>query len=266
MPDIFEFHTPGEEPLGLVGPWQPGPAAPLSFGVGSELPPDIPVWRINLPEDEAEAEAALSGAEAQLAATEAELEQVPGRLDQLSHAFISQSGGISFDVSSSSVEPGSAEAAALSLLAEARAIEQGKPVSYGLGELGSQAWEQARAQFETFAGQLQREVLNLAWVETAIGSQLVARTIVGWSGDNNTAWSEDTSPQQQEQHRRDLDLAIMTRLQRVRLFVKVTGGAARLSVLFASGAGTLLALPVAWKYVQEVLQEVKNYQKLVHGG
>ena len=108
MPDIFEFHTPGEEPLGLVGPWQPAGAAPLSFGVGSDLPPDIPVWRINLPGDEAEAEAALAGAEAQLAATETELEQVPRRLEELSQTLISQPAGVSFDISSSGVEPGSA--------------------------------------------------------------------------------------------------------------------------------------------------------------
>jgi hypothetical protein len=263
MPGIFELQTPGGEPLGLTGPWQPAPAPALSFDAGAEPPPGIPVWRINLPEDEAEAEHALAGAEAQVALTEAELEKVPARLEQLSMALAEtpQTTLPSFAAGL----PGP-EASMLALLAEARGVEQGRPVSYGMEGLGSAAWEKAQAQFQSFMGQIQREILNLAWVETNIGSQLVARTVVGWSGDNNTAWLEGATPDQREKHRRALDIAIKSRLQRLRIFTKVAGGAAKLSVLFATPAGTLLALPVAWGYVQEILQEIKNHQELTQGG
>jgi hypothetical protein len=266
MPGIFELHLPDEEPLGLVGPWEAAPPAPLSFDVGSEPPaPDVPVWRVNLPEDETEAELALSQAEAQLLASESSLDQVPARLEALTSAA-PRGGGVSFDISSFSVEDGSPEASALDLLAQAQAIEQGRPVSYGLEGLASEAWEHARDQFEAFLGQIQREVLNLAWVETSSGTLLLARTVVGWSGDSNTLWSAETTPGQRQLHRRALTAAVKSRLLRIRIFSTVTGGAAKLALLFTTPAGAVLALPAAWKFVNEILKEIKAYQTLSQGG
>jgi hypothetical protein len=259
---IFAVSMPGEQPVGLVGPWQPGPELPVSFGLEAEQ--EAPVWRVNLPEQPGAAQQALQEASAQLAASAASLDRVPVRLERLASAGL-QSGGLSFDTASG-LEPGSPEASAAQLLAEALALEQGKDVSFGGVEApASQAWEQARASFERFLSQLQREVLHLAWVETFIASQLLARSATGWSGDSQTIWREGADPEQMQLHRRSLELAIRSRLLRIRIFSTVSSGAAKLAVLFTTPAGALLALPAAWKFVDEILGQIKTYQTISQG-
>lgn len=264
MPGIFEVQIPEGEALGLAGPWEAAPSGAVAFSLGADDSPEAPVWRVNLPEDEWEARRALDEAEAQLLASESALERVPVRVDALIFP-VSPGSEVSFAVTSFRAEEGSPEAWTLDLLAQAQAIEQGLPVSFGLGEMGSQAWEAARDQFEKFLGQLQREVLNLAWVETTAGGQVLARTAIGWSGDSDTAWAAESTPEQRQMHRRALSMAVRSRLLRIRIFSTVTGGAAKLSVLFTTPAGVLLALPAAWKLVIEILQQIKNYQKLSQG-
>jgi hypothetical protein len=266
MPGVFEFSVPGEEPVGLAGPWQAAAAAPVSFEAGAApAPEDVPVWRANLPEDEAEARSALLEAETQLAAAEAALRGVPARLEAVTSS-VPRGDGVSFDVSSFSVEPGTPEAELFAVLEHVQDVEQGNPVSYGIGDFASQAWEEARGQFEKFLGQIQREVLNLAWVETNAGTRPLARTSVGWSGDNQTVWLEGLSAQERSLHSRSLDLAVRSRLLRIRMFSTVTGGAAKLSILLVTPAGAVMALPAAWKYVTEILKQVKTYQTLTRGG
>jgi hypothetical protein len=67
-------------------------------------------------------------------------------------------------------------------------------------------------------------------------------------------------------HLQALRLAVRSRLLRLQLFATVTGGAARLSLLLASPAGAWLALPAAWKYVTEILNQIQTYQTLTQGG
>src|SRR5512143_4327783 len=182
MPGVFELSLPGEEPLGLVGPWQAASAAPVSFDAGGvPAPADAPVWRVSLPADEQEANRALSEAEEQLAAAEAALGQVPRRLDAVVSAQ-SGAGGVSFDTTSFGVDPGSPEADLLGLLAHVQAVEQGQAVSFGIGDIAGAAWEQVRAQFETFLAQIQREDQNFAGVEKKEALRLLPRTSVGWRG------------------------------------------------------------------------------------
>ncbi|MGE5249611.1 MAG: hypothetical protein ACM3QS_05300 [Bacteroidota bacterium] len=265
MPGVFEVSLPGEEPLGLAGPWQPVPPAAVSFDAGgAAAPPDVPVWRVNLPADPQEASQALSEAEAQLAAAESALRQVPARLEAVTSA--GRAGGVSFDAGAAGAEPGSPEADLLELLGHVQAVERGESVSFGIGDIAGQAWEQARDQFGAFVAQIQREVLNLAWVETSAAMRLLARTSVDWSGDNNTVWLDGVDAQERELHGRALQVAIRTRLLRIRMFSTVTGGAAKLSLLLATPAGAVMALPVAWKYVAQILDQVKTYQTIARGG
>lgn len=266
MPGVFELTLPDGEAVGLVGPWQAAPPAPVSFeaGAGSHAP-EIPVWSVNLPVDAEEAEAALAEAEAHVFAAEAALDQVPERLETLTSAR-PDTGVVSFDVASFSVQPDTPEAEMLSLLEHARALEAGGGVSYGIGDFASQAWEKARDQFKVFVEQIQREVLNLAWVETKVEAQILARTTVGWGGDSNTIWEPELDAAQMDLHRRAVDVAVKSRLLRIRMFSTVTGGAAKLSLLLTTPAGVVLALPAAWKYVNEILNQIKTYRTLTQGG
>lgn len=264
MPATFELTLPNDEPVGLIGPWQAGAPASVSFAAGeSSAPPDAPVWKVSLPADPLEADQALAEAEAQIAAAESALDEVPARLDAIA---TSQPRGVSFDAASFGVEAESAEADLLSLLDHARSIEQGRTVSFGAFDFASEAWEQARVQFEAFLGQLQREVLHFAWVETNVEGQILARTTVGWSGDSDTLWLEGADAVQLAIHRRALQVAVKSRALRLRMFSTVTSGAAKLSLLLTTPAGAVLALPAAWKYVTDILAQIKSYQTLIQGG
>jgi hypothetical protein len=266
MPGLFEFSLPGEQPIGLAGPWQPAPPAPVSFAAGATpAQDDHPTWRVNLPGDEQEAQRALLEAELQVAAAEAALDQVPARLEAVSSAQ-ARGPGVSFDAASFSVEPGSPEADMLVLLGHVQAVEEGQAVSFGVGDVAARAWEEARTQFDAFVQQLQREVLNFAWVETNVQARILARTSVGWSGDNNTIWLQQLDQAERDMHRRALQVAVKSRALRIRMFATVTGGAAKLSFLLATPAGAVMALPAAWRYVTEILEQVKTYQTLSQGG
>lgn len=266
MPSIFELSLPNDEPLGLVGPWQAGASTPVSFAAGeSSARIDAPVWKVSLPSDADEAEQALSEAEAQVAAAEAALNEVPVRFEAIASAQ-PRGEAVSFEAATFAVEAGSPEAELLDLLGHVRLMEQGRTVSFGVADYASAAWEQAKVQFEAFVAQLQREVFNFAWVETNIEGQLLARTTVGWSGDSHTVWLERASAEQRSAHQRALQVAVKSRALRLRMFVTVTGGAAKLSLLLTTPAGAVLALPAAWKYVTEILGQIKSYQTLTQGG
>jgi hypothetical protein len=264
MPAIFELTLPDEEPVGLIGPWK-AEAAPVSFSVGEEAGSDAPTWKVSLPSDQIEADQALSEAEARIAQAEAALEKIPARLDEIT-ASGPRGTGVSFAVASYGFEEQSPEAEMFGLLEQARQLEQGPAVAaYALGDVTFAAWEQARVQFETFVGQLQREVMHFAWVETNVEGRLLARTTVGWSGDSETVWLEGLGAGQVVLHQRSLQVTVKTRALRMRMFSTVTGGAAKLSVLLTTPAGALLALPAAWKYVTEILELLKTQRNLTQG-
>lgn len=266
MTALFEYSLPAEEPLGLVGPWQASATPAISFAAGeAPSPPNVPLWRANLPADEHLARQALAAAQAHLSRSEAALEGVPASLEELISSAATAPGVLSFGLAAGETE-NAPQATLLNLLDQARALEQGRAVSFGVGEIASAAWEQARAQFEAFVQQIQREVLNLAWVETRVADVLQARTILGWSGDAETVWQAEAEAAPLDLHVQSLRLAVRSRLLRFRLFVTVTGGAARLSLLLASPAGAWLALPAAWKYVNEILNQIQTYQTLTQGG
>lgn len=255
MSAAFEFTLPGEEPIGLVGPWEVG-RAPVAFALG-EAEPAAPAWQVSLPADPLAADLALAQAEAQVDAASAALESVPARLEALS---ATRGSGLAFEAAAGP------EAEMFALLDQARQLEQGRGLeSYAVGSADFAAWQQARSQFEAFTGQLQREVLHFAWVETRAAGRLLARTTVGWGGDSDTVWLADLDVDESALHRRALRVAVQTRALRMRMFSTVTGGAAKLSLLLTTPAGALLALPAAWKYVTEILALIKTHQTLTQG-
>ena len=90
----------------------------------------------------------------------------------------------------------------------------------------------------------------------------MGETIVGWTGDTRTVWGAGAAPARLAWHTRSMALALASRAMLLRTFFLVTQDAAKLSVLLAVPGGAVLALPVAWKFVYQVLAEVGEYQKL----
>jgi hypothetical protein len=92
-------------------------------------------------------------------------------------------------------------------------------------------------------------------VETRAEGRLLARTIVGWGGDAGTAWAVPFDPAAATLHGRTLALALAARATLLRRLALAARGAATLGALLAPG-GALLALPAAWRFIGEVVDEV----------
>ncbi len=269
------FETSSDDPLGL---WTPSASAAasapeaVSFSVGgdeSDAPqPANPVFRVNLPADGASAAEALDASEEHFARVNAALDGIPAKLDDLVTRTQEQqqksASGVSFDVLAFEQQETGPEGDLLGLLGDAETDEKiaSGEVSFGIGEPVSDALLQAKAGFESFIEQFNREVLHYAWVETNVAGSLVARTVVDWSGDAQTVWVEGVDESQVALHSRTLKIATQTRNMRLRLFTTVAGGAAKVATLMATPGGAILALPAVYQFVLQVVAQTKQLQSI----
>ncbi len=245
----------------LAGWDMPRAAAPsaLSFGV-EEAAEEIPVWRTSLPADPAEAEAQLDQAEQQLRAVQAALETVPERVDALAaRAAQGAAGVVSFGVETL---PG-ADTELLDLLASAGAETGG--VSFGVAGISVGNWQQAQEFFTTSLQRLSGAITRLALVETSVGGQAVGRTVINWSGDLDTAWLPPVLQERQSQHERSLRTALAARNLLLNMLIVTLQSAGKISAALAVPGGVVMALPAVWKYVNRIINEVEQFQKL-NGG
>lgn len=254
LPGVFEL-------------WSIGPerdTADLSYGLDAVEPEGAPVWRLALPVDRDEAADRLAGLEAFLSSSEEALESIPGRLDRLVETSQSTGGGgISFDQESMPGLP----APEADLLASLQVLSQpfggvsfdvvGEGLELRLGKL-----MEAYQGFEAGMERLLRQITHFAWVETEVGEKLIARTIVSWNGDANTAWWSGLGVDLYQSHRRSLGQALSSRNLVLHALVITAQSAAKLGVLLAAPGGGLLVLPFAWKFVSQVLAEVEKIQEL----
>jgi hypothetical protein len=244
--------------------WQVAPSYPsveVAFDLGASPDEEASVWQIDLPADPEAAGAQLARSAAQVTATQAALEDIPARID----AMVSQrqalgSDPVAFDMAGAATlaEPES------ELLRWLDSVDPGQPVSFGMESVTSSEVKGAGAQFLQGADQLLRLLVHFAWVETQVEGDLLARTVVDWTGDSITTWGEELSPEQFALHKRSLKVALASRTTLLRIFIIVTQSAAKISVLIATPGAALLAIPAAWKFVNKVLAEVKNYQEITN--
>lgn len=262
------FETTVDDALGL---WMTAPQAQtVSFGVGDDSgSPSEQLYRVNLPAGAVDAERVFGSTEAAFARIETALTEVPDRLDGLVQRtrenLQKQSSALSFDVLAESQETGP-DALLLAQLADvergASGLAADGQVSFGLGGTISDAWGASKKQFGALITQIDRDLLHFAWVETTIGSQLIARTSVEWSGDAKTVWNDGSKVAQLVLHERNLRFVTQTRGLRFRLFVTVTSGAAKVAGLLATPGGALLALPAVYVYVTKILAQARELQSI----
>jgi hypothetical protein len=254
------------DPLpGVLGNWDIPPlpvSQVVSFGAPAPDVEQAPTWRINLPADPAQAIQQLDYVEIQLQASQEALGSVPDRIEQLVNRSQAEARG---EVSFAAEPLPPAETELLRLLGAAgqTAVRGEQPeVSFGLGQdLGAEL-RKATEGFQQFTQKISHLIAHFAWVETQVTGHLLARTVVGWTGDMDTLWEEYLRPEQIDLHRRSLDLAITSRAAVLRTFIVTTQGAAKLSVLLATPGGAILALPAAWKYVNQILAELEKIRDL----
>jgi hypothetical protein len=265
---IFES-TGSNDPLGL---WDTAPQT-VSFGIGDDVPAqtEAPVYRVNLPAEAETAQTALAENLSRLARMNVALAAIPAQLDGLVQKTLKTASGVSFAVTDLEPVPGP-EGELLALLADtdaaARSGTSTEGVSFGLEAVasvplaGTGAFGQAKAKFDALLEQVNHEVLHFAWVETKVAGQIIARTEVDWSGDANTVWAADISAEQMTLHQRALDMVAQTRNLKLRLFVTVSGGAAKVAVLLATPGGAVLALPAVYQYVLKILEQARQLQSI----
>lgn len=263
-----------EDPLGL---WTAVPESAVNFGIEDESaapPADTPIYRVQLPEDTAAAEAAFREREARMQQSAQALESIPGRLDDLvtrtqARQKLAESQALHFGIDELGGGEDAAEAELLNLLADVDASATSTPavgaqVEFGIvDEVINPAIEQAQAQFNTLLEQVNREVLHFAWVETATRVQTLARTSVDWSGDAETVWIDGIGLDQIVLHNRTLRFATHSRALKMRMVMTIAGGAAKVAALMANPAvGALALLPVVYPYVSRMLTQARELNAL----
>jgi hypothetical protein len=248
----------------LFGVWEAAPGPPegeVSFAApGAEMPADEPpVWSVDLSPDLTHAAAELDTGLARLEASSGALAAAQSRLNALVARTQAQEAGVSFGVAAAEPDLPGPERELLRDLAQIKGGDEA--VSFGL--LSSRAdLEAAEQQFKAVMERVGRSLVYYALVETKLEGVLQGRTSVAWSADSRTLWLAEARPEVLGLHRRSLALAIASRGTLIRTFALTAQGAVKLSALLAAPGGALLALPAAWKFVNQVLAEVRQYREL----
>lgn len=246
---------------GLFQTWQfqPAPAIPdLSYSVEGAGVSAVPIWRLDLPADAEAAQATLSQRQELLLTSQIALTDIPLRIDNLVQQAQATGGvGLSFAPPSDEVLAGP-EADTLELLHALELPAVG--VSFATGSEERRGLEQAFDQFKVDMDNLMRLVTHFAWVETQQDSHLIGRTIVSWSGDLDMLWRLGLAPQGYELHQRSLSQALASRNILLHATVVTVRSAAKLAVLLTTPGGAVLAIPVAWKFVKEVMADIEKYK------
>jgi hypothetical protein len=252
------------EPLSDVfGGWQftsitgaPG----VSFDLGGTSEAQLPVWRQELPSDPEVAAAQLQENEARMQLSMQALEAITGRIDALvESAQPAGMGGISFAAVSLEDLP-EPETELMDLVQTINKPAAG--VSFAVGGEDQSKLEAAFAQFGADMEHLLRLVTHFAWVETNLEGTLVGRSIVSWTGDMDTSWKSGLKDEVHQLHKSSLNQALATRNLVLHAVTITAKSAAKLAVLLATPGGAILALPVAWKFIKQILADVNKYKEL----
>ena len=249
--------TTGDEP-GFLGLWTVT-STPSGGGLAFSTEPaeqagSAVVWQVDLPASLEEAMGRLGAAEASLSASPWAMARAQTRLD----AYTAQRRAVTAFSFGPSPGAGLAEQEMDRLLLEIAQAEA--PASYGLREAVGSKLAPAAEQFQAFLDRLAQQLGNTAWVETRSQGRLLACTVVGWTGDARTHWLEGIAPSRMAMHRRTVALALGSRLRLLENLAFVSRNAARLArlpMLLAVPGGAILALPLAWKFVDDVRKELE---------
>jgi hypothetical protein len=114
----------------------------------------------------------------------------------------------------------------------------------------------AAAQVAAFFEKVRAAVSNYARVATRIDGATVAVTEVTWTGHFHAGWAPGLNVDDARRHRRAVALALRTRDLWLRLAATVLAAAAQLTALFA--ANPLLALPAAYRFARQVIEQAQT--------
>ena len=101
-------------------------------------------------------------------------------------------------------------------------------------------------------------VSHYARVETALAGASIGRTTVDWTGDFVTTWEPVASGAAMRTHLQSVNLALGSRIALLRIVSVVATGAVGLAVKAAIPGGQVLLLPAVWRFVRDVLKELRQ--------
>jgi hypothetical protein len=248
-----------------VGPWRCTPAGLVAFAT-DELP--VPRWRVALDHDPDASHRALAGGERSVADTHARLDDLPDRLDcAIDHALdpAARAGADRVLPMSSQRAPRLAVTAARSADAHLIAALVGDIATLEASQL---AWSGDPAPAALAApdepgrlAQLLERLADLARgrsrIETHVEGALVAHSVTTLSGDTELWIAPRLSLTGARLHARSVAVAVRTRHAWARILTLVVRGATRLAAL-GLPAGAISTLPVVWRFVRDVLRELRH--------
>jgi hypothetical protein len=230
-----------EDPLGI---WDVPVGTGVAFSVGDGAP-EAPTWRVRLPESPETAQAILAAQMQALTLGQQDLARAQREL-----LWLGVPGEIAFRPSDELQAHRDTLLAALG--------ELGSPVSYSL-KLREDAEEQETSrQWHAFVEQVRQLVAHYARVETAMAGALAGLTTVDWKGDFKTTWSAGLDLEAMQVHLRAVQLALASRTALMRVVSVVASGAAGLAVKAMIPGGQLMLLPAVWRFVRDVLKELRQ--------
>lgn len=265
MPQVeeaqFVFHVPGAgEIVDELGVWQAPAVEETAFEIAGSEPAarpeaeEISRWEIILPADPLFAERALAQHESRLRASSLALRLAQTRVQNFVATGGSPAAADSFAIGSGR-RLDTAPEQALNAWVQAAGEE-----SFAFPPKLPPGAEAAAREVQDFLEKVRNTTRYLAFIETSQGSTRQALTIVSWGGDFQSVVKPAASARSQEKHARAVELAVGTRDAWIRMGFIVLRGAVQLSVLFPTNP--ILALPAAYKFIRQVLQQIQAIQDL----
>jgi hypothetical protein len=201
----------------VLGVWRVGPPAPgVAFTEAASTTPEVPLWRIDLPADPGQAAWRLEAGHA--------------RLREASDRLVDAATGLE---------------AALDRAGPDLVFSTGTPLPGTAADAELVGWQR-----------LTSGCRPSAWVETRVKGEPVAGSLLGLGGTVRTVCRPGLGPSQARLHRDGVRLVVDSRVTFLRVVACVTRGAVAISLRLALPGGAVLALPVAWRFVQRLLTEV----------
>jgi hypothetical protein len=231
---------PGDQdPLGI---WSVSAEPAVSFSADKAVAAE-PAWRIELPDSAEDIEAILTDKGRALELTGENLARVDQELARLSPTVPSFAPSEEFSVQKNAL---------LAAVDEVR-----EPVSFGLLPEKVKDQESYR-QWIDLVAQVRQIVAHYARIETTIAGSNVGLTTVSWGGDFATTWESGVTANDMDVHVRSVHLALASRIALLRLVSVIASGAAGLAAKAAIPGGQVLLLPAAWRFVRDVLKELRQ--------
>lgn len=255
MQTEFTIKGLAESDHDLLGVWQPSTGSDFAFsGQAADAEPESVVWSVVVPDDWSAADSALQQQQTNLRLTQRFAHEAKQRLETLSPQTVEA-------VSFSTID--TPETTLFSNLEHLKSPHQPSSIAFTTsGE--TDGWWHTLNEYETFMTQLLQLLGPTLQVETQTGTMLLAFSSVGVTSNISTVWQHQSERQAHALHQRTVALCLQSRLALLQLVGQVMVGAAVLAARFNLPGGQLLALPAAWRYIQDVINQGRAFAALHH--